>query len=91
MWVMPSTGAWGIGLLGNPALALLACLAIAWEGAAWGQVNYATPYTFQTIAGNAGYGTADGVGSAARFYWPQGVAGLGARVKSGTCSLGPPH
>jgi sugar lactone lactonase YvrE len=39
-----------------------------------GQVNYATPYTFQTIAGNAGYGTADGIGSAARFYGPQGAA-----------------
>jgi sugar lactone lactonase YvrE len=47
---------------------------MGWEGAAWGQVNYATPYTFQTIAGNAGYGTADGIGSAARFYEPQGVA-----------------
>jgi sugar lactone lactonase YvrE len=43
-------------------------------GAGLGQVNYATPYTFQTIAGNAGYGTADGIGSAARFYAPQGVA-----------------
>jgi sugar lactone lactonase YvrE len=47
---------------------------MGWEGAALGQVNYATPYTFQTIAGNAGYGTADGVGSAARFYGPQGAA-----------------
>ena len=39
-----------------------------------GQVNYATPYTFSTIAGNAGYGIADGVGSTARFFDPQGIA-----------------
>jgi len=58
----------------NRGLAFLACLAAGWGGAAWGQVNYATPYTFRTIAGNAGYGTADGLGSAARFYGPQGVA-----------------
>ena len=28
--------------------------------AALGQANYATPYTFTTLAGNAGYGSADG-------------------------------
>jgi sugar lactone lactonase YvrE len=33
-----------------------------------------TPYTFTTIAGNAGYGSADGIGSAARFNEPWGVA-----------------
>jgi len=62
------TGAWLV------SLTFVISLAASWEDAAWGQVNYATPYTFQTIAGNAGYGTADGSGSAARFYGPQGVA-----------------
>src|SRR5437867_2710903 len=32
------------------------------------------PYTFKTLAGNAGYGSADGTGSAARFHNPSGVA-----------------
>jgi len=32
------------------------------------------PYTFTTLAGNAGYGSADGLGSAARFSSPQGMA-----------------
>ena len=31
-------------------------------------------YTFTTLAGNAGYGIADGTGSAARFSGPSGVA-----------------
>jgi len=38
-----------------------------------GQATY-TPYTFTTFAGNTGYGTADGTGSAARFANPWGVA-----------------
>jgi hypothetical protein len=39
--------------------------------AALGQANYATPYTFITIAGKAGYaGSADGTNSAARFNKP---------------------
>ena len=42
--------------------------------AAHGQANYAIPYTFTTLAGNAGYGSADGLGSAARFNSPRGVA-----------------
>jgi len=43
--------------------------------AALGQANYATPYTFTTIAGKAGYaGSADGTNSAARFLYPYGVA-----------------
>jgi hypothetical protein len=63
-----------VALLMNRVLRFLVVLALGWEGAAWGQVNYPTPYTFLTIAGNAGYGTADGIGSTARFYGPQGVA-----------------
>ena len=43
--------------------------------AALGQANYATPYTFTTIAGKAGTsGSADGTNSAARFNGPIGVA-----------------
>src|SRR5437773_9934045 len=32
------------------------------------------PYTFTTLAGQASIGSADGTGSAARFYYPEGVA-----------------
>jgi hypothetical protein len=43
--------------------------------AALGQANYATPYTFITIAGKAGAaGSADGTNGAARFNGPIGVA-----------------
>ena len=43
--------------------------------AALGQANYATPYTFTTLAGKAGSsGSADGTNSAARFYGPGGMA-----------------
>jgi hypothetical protein len=43
--------------------------------AALGQANYATPYTFITIAGAVGAtGSADGTNSAARFNNPYGVA-----------------
>src|SRR5882724_5207669 len=38
-----------------------------------GQTTY-EPYTFTTLAGNAGYGSADGTGSAARFNGASGVA-----------------
>src|SRR2546422_10642146 len=33
-----------------------------------------TPYTFATLAGNAGYGSADGTGADARFNAPFGAA-----------------
>jgi len=43
--------------------------------AALGQANYATPYTFITIAGKAGNsGSTDGTNSTARFNQPVGVA-----------------
>src|SRR4051794_38515763 len=32
------------------------------------------PYTFTTLAGDAGYGSADGTATAARFQYPVGVA-----------------
>ncbi len=37
-----------------------------------------TPYTFMTLAGSTGYGSADGTGSAARFAHPAGLAADGA-------------
>jgi len=46
---------------------------------AFGQANYATPYTFITIAGAAGAaGSTDGTYSAAPFDYPSGVALGGA-------------
>jgi sugar lactone lactonase YvrE len=42
--------------------------------AALAQANYATPYTFITLAGNTGYGSADGTGSAAQFAFPCSAA-----------------
>lgn len=52
-------------------LLLFSC-AFAWMIAASAQSNY-EPYTFTTFAGNSGYGTADGTGTAARFWYPSGV------------------
>jgi hypothetical protein len=51
----------------------LGCLAFL-PLAALGQANYATPYTFITLAGKAGVtGSVDGTGSTARFNGPTGV------------------
>ena len=58
----------------------LAFLSAAFIGLFWvnglrAQLNYATPYTFTTLAGTAGIeGSTDGTGSAARFSYPGGVA-----------------
>ncbi len=52
----------------------LGILAVHLPVPAFGQANYSTPYTFTTLAGNAGYGSADGTASAARFAGPSGVA-----------------
>ena len=41
-----------------------------------------TPYTFTTIAGSAGYGSADGTNSAARFGAPDGLGPIGVAVDS---------
>ena len=57
-------------LLGVWLWVLAACL----PAAVLGQANYATPYTFTTLAGNTGYGSADGTNSAARFASAEGVA-----------------
>jgi hypothetical protein len=40
----------------------------------YSQTNYSTPYLITTLAGNAPYGAVDGVGGAARFLSPNGVA-----------------
>jgi len=54
-----------------PWLAALPCAALD-------QANYATPYTFTTLAGGFGIGSADGTGSSAWFFFPHGVAVDGA-------------
>src|SRR6266487_3128445 len=57
--------------LGFDSLAFVYALLLA--GSLGAQSVY-TPYTFTTLAGQASIGSADGTGSAARFYFPQGVA-----------------
>jgi len=49
-------------------------LAAGLPAAVLGQANYSTPYTFTTLAGRNGEGSADGTNSAARFSNPYGVA-----------------
>ena len=49
-------------------------LSLALPLTALGQANYATPYTFSTLAGQPTVGTNDGTGGAAQFHYPQGVA-----------------
>ena len=59
----------------NCTLAAVALLTVALTGTdARGQSTYTTPYTFTTLAGNNGYGSADGTNSAARFAHPEGAA-----------------
>ena len=53
------------------ALALLGLASTVGQSLA--QSSY-TPYTFTTLAGNVGSGIVDGTGSAARFYYPSGMA-----------------
>src|SRR5437763_4589518 len=57
--------------LGLQSLALVYAFLLA--GSLGAQSVY-TPYTFTTLAGQASIGTADGTGSAARFFYPSGVA-----------------
>jgi hypothetical protein len=60
------------------ALALAAIHALAQEDSPlppWKRfVRTYEPYTFSTLAGNAGFGRTDGTGSSARFYGPRAVA-----------------
>ena len=56
-----------------PILTALLALLLGIVLPAFGQANY-TPYTFTTLAGISSSGSADGTGSNARFYYPNGVA-----------------
>lgn len=50
------------------------CLAAIWPLAGLhAQSDYTSPYTFVTLAGDAGYGSANGIGNAARFNSPTGI------------------
>jgi sugar lactone lactonase YvrE len=61
--------------VGLTILFFFACFLIAPPMSARAQLNYATPYTFTTLAGEAGTaGSTDGIGRAARFNNPNGVA-----------------
>src|SRR6266700_2336147 len=57
--------------LGFESLAFVYAFLLA--GSLGAQSVYA-PYTFTTMAGQASIGSADGTGSAARFFHPSGVA-----------------
>src|SRR5207245_7996736 len=57
------------------ALKTISCLALA------AGTTGAQPYQWATIAGSAGYGTADGTNSDARFWVPMGIAS----DQSGNC------
>ncbi len=52
---------------------IVAALVLLTAGVIRAQSNYATPYTFTTLAGQAGFGVVDGTGSAARFHTPKGM------------------
>ena len=52
---------------------ILACSRLA-AHTLYSQSIYSQPYTFTTLAGDAGHGSADGTGTNARFYYPAGVA-----------------
>jgi sugar lactone lactonase YvrE len=58
---------------GSTVLWALCGLGMMMGRAVLGQ-SYYESYYFSTLAGNRGYGSADGTGSAARFYHPSGVA-----------------
>jgi hypothetical protein len=58
----------------HEALLCLWLLAAGLPVAVLGQANYATPYTFTTLAGHTRPANWDGTGSAAQFDYPQGIA-----------------
>ena len=62
-------------LNGSLLCAWLCVLAAVMPVTIFGQANYATPYTFTTLAGRAGIaGIADGTNGAAQFDGPAGLA-----------------
>jgi sugar lactone lactonase YvrE len=64
-------------LSNRPAKLTFAAIFLFGAGAVglWGQSDYATPYTFSTLAGKArAQGLVDGTGDGALFHYPQGVA-----------------
>jgi sugar lactone lactonase YvrE len=67
---LPRTAAPSLPVLGIALAAALLPLPVARA-----QSNYATPYTFTTLAGSPyAVGIVDGTGAAARFFYPDGVA-----------------
>ena len=57
----------------RPRLGIAAALVLFIGAWARAQSNYATPYTFTTLAGQAGFGAVDGTGDEARFHTPKGM------------------